>query len=789
MHHLSLCVNKGLQQVSCSSLVGIDKPINLSTLLRLSDCDFTARAVTPRTAASQQIRQCAAGSKKQSHSTETSPFDEEHPKDCKPRLTVNQLASHAGLSTIASAVTSELKNPQQANAKLNAVTNNCSSAQSPLDQASHVKLSQQTVRQPSDSLPLWWRHVHQNSPLVFLDQAPHEASLAGLRVNLTGQDVLALLHTDATHSFVSSRLVDELQLQTKPPQEPTKLTVARGEQLDVPAIIPKVSFNVGNFCTSGRFLAAQVPRPLILGIDWLRGLRAVWDFGHDRITVLCGSGRFNPSVAEVTASDLQERLGQAETDALRAAGKAAHADLVESLNQLGPHASALVRKQPKRYTNFKSKAKRVPIQGLMAAAGNHYANLLPDQSQCLMLSAAPSHVQQPIPEAACGGPRISKSPHSLLGSRPCSPNQHKVEAWLATASQQGAHPKVVQLVVKWSVEGDVLVYTATFDEHLRLLDSVLARLLQHKMYHKLAKCKFAAQSIEYLGYRCWDKVANHLVFSKRLSDAKMRYSTYDQELLAIVRALDHWRNFLIAAEVTVYTDHQALQCLTRLRCDRPMRGRLARWLDFLADFQHLYQPGATNVVADALSRCSVYEQDPKYSSSKMLSVSPIPPPAPQQSCISASNPPEPALRVSLFPVPAKIGSRPRVQIESNTNSAFSHESLPPLLHDNVHASPQSSLSDPEMQGVGDEAWEAALQRCSEFGAAYKLLKETQPEPVLIPDLKRLKLADRVLCKELQGLWRICVPHFRSFCQRILYKHHDLPTAGHLGISRRTNKSP
>ncbi|KAL8272526.1 hypothetical protein Esti_003525 [Eimeria stiedai] len=63
-----------------------------------------------------------------------------------------------------------------------------------------------------------------------------------------------------------------------------------------------------------------------------------------------------------------------ETETVRAEGKAADADLVESLNQLGPQASAL-----------------------------------------------------PTPEAACGGPRISKSPQSLLGSRPCSPNQHKVE--------------------------------------------------------------------------------------------------------------------------------------------------------------------------------------------------------------------------------------------------------------------------------------------------------------------------------------------------------------------------
>ncbi|KAL8275401.1 hypothetical protein Esti_000613 [Eimeria stiedai] len=115
----------------------------------------------------------------------------------------------------------------------------------------------------------------------------------------------------------------------------------------------------------------------------------------------------------------------------------------------------------------------------------------------------------------------------------------------------------------------------------------------------------------------------------------------------------------------------------------------------------------------------VYEQDPQRASSKVLSVSSLPPTAPQQSCISASNPPEPVVRASLLFVRAKVGRRPGLQIESNTNSGPSYESPSPLLHDNVQKSPQSSLSDPEMQGVADEAWKAALQRCSEFSAACK----------------------------------------------------------------------
>ncbi|KAL8442332.1 hypothetical protein Emed_007346 [Eimeria media] len=163
-----------------------------------------------------------------------------------------------------------------------------------------------------------------------------------------GKEMLALLHTGATQTFVSSRLVEELQLQTKPLPEAMYLTVASGHQLDLPAIIPKVPFRVGNFCTYGRFLVAPLPYPIILVLDWLRELSALWDFGHARVIVFRGSRRFNLSVVDVTASDLHEPRGQAETDTNR--------------------GEALVRKRPERYKHFTSKANRVPIEELVAAA-------------------------------------------------------------------------------------------------------------------------------------------------------------------------------------------------------------------------------------------------------------------------------------------------------------------------------------------------------------------------------------------------------------------------------------
>nr|CAD1821732.1 unnamed protein product [Ananas comosus var. bracteatus] len=48
-------------------------------------------------------------------------------------------------------------------------------------------------------------------------------------------------------------------------------------------------------------------------------------------------------------------------------------------------------------------------------------------------------------------------------------------------------------------------------------------------------------------------------FSEKLSDAKRRYSTYDMEFYALVRAIQHWEHYLAYWEFVVYSDHQALR--------------------------------------------------------------------------------------------------------------------------------------------------------------------------------------------------------------------------------------
>lgn len=99
-------------------------------------------------------------------------------------------------------------------------------------------------------------------------------------------------------------------------------------------------------------------------------------------------------------------------------------------------------------------------------------------------------------------------------------------------------------------------------------------------------------------------------FSKKLSAAQQRYSTFDRELLAIYMAIKHFRYLIEGRELTVFTDHKPLiHTFKNNSATKSETPRRLRHLDFILQFctsiEHI--SGSDNVVADALSRVATID--------------------------------------------------------------------------------------------------------------------------------------------------------------------------------------
>jgi len=82
-------------------------------------------------------------------------------------------------------------------------------------------------------------------------------------------------------------------------------------------------------------------------------------------------------------------------------------------------------------------------------------------------------------------------------------------------------------------------------------------------------------------------------FSEKLSEARQKWSTYQQELYAVFRALKTWEVYLLPKEFIVYSDHQSFK---HFRNQKHVDRMLARWAAYLKRFNYLivHKAGTTN---------------------------------------------------------------------------------------------------------------------------------------------------------------------------------------------------
>lgn len=88
--------------------------------------------------------------------------------------------------------------------------------------------------------------------------------------------------------------------------------------------------------------------------------------------------------------------------------------------------------------------------------------------------------------------------------------------------------------------------------------------------------------------------------SEKLCDSKSKYSTYDKELYAIVRCLEHWTHYLIANKFIIHSDHEALN---HVQGKHNLNARHIKWVEYLQSFHFTikHKLGKLNQGVDAFS--------------------------------------------------------------------------------------------------------------------------------------------------------------------------------------------
>ena len=90
-------------------------------------------------------------------------------------------------------------------------------------------------------------------------------------------------------------------------------------------------------------------------------------------------------------------------------------------------------------------------------------------------------------------------------------------------------------------------------------------------------------------------------YSRALGSAERNYCVTRRELLAVVKAVNHFRPYLYGKEFKIRTDHASLLWLCRRTTPT---AQVARWLEILSEFQFTieHRPGNKHGNADGLSR-------------------------------------------------------------------------------------------------------------------------------------------------------------------------------------------
>ncbi|GFX31195.1 transposon Tf2-11 polyprotein [Trichonephila clavipes] len=171
---------------------------------------------------------------------------------------------------------------------------------------------------------------------------------------------------------------------------------------------------------------------------------------------------------------------------------------------------------------------------------------------------------------------------------------------------------------------DNLIASKDEDQHISHLKQIFQRLQDAGFVIKIAKCQFLQTEVDFLGHHIFIngiEPSNERIqvwkpltfFSRKLTDAQKRYSTYDTELLAAYSSVKYFKHFLEGRNFTIITDHKSLIYAFCQKLDKATP-RQQRHLEYIAQFtvdvQHV--PVKDNIIANSLSRIEELHLQPTF---------------------------------------------------------------------------------------------------------------------------------------------------------------------------------
>jgi len=233
--------------------------------------------------------------------------------------------------------------------------------------------------------------------------------------------------------------------------------------------------------------------------------------------------------------------------------------------------------------------------------------------------------------------------------------------------------------------------------------------------------------------------------SKKMSPAETRYPVHDQELLAIVRAVEQWRCYLEGSPhpILILTDHRGLEWIST---KSELTGRQARWVEQLAELSYevKWVQGKDNEAADALSRRADLEAE-------------------------VAKDVEEDRKAGL----AEPGSWTSAAIttQSAAGQGQSAQLARPRLHIQLGAVPEVATAPVWQTTIQALPFKEKLQRAAAEDEWYTaMMQKADPDDGLLRGDGLLWTADG----------RVYVPDDVGCRNDLLHEVHDSPTGGHLG---------